>query len=77
MLITMLAVRGATNATRTMQFATNLLLAGTVIFGGGPVVIPLLRGYTVDPGWSVHWAVVFLPGQEDSADIGWLQGDAP
>lgn len=28
-----------------------MYLAGTVIFGGGPVVIPLLRSYTVDPGW--------------------------
>ena len=28
-----------------------MLLAGTVIFGGGPVVIPLLRSYVVDPGW--------------------------
>lgn len=26
-------------------------LAGTIIFGGGPVVIPLLRTYVVDPGW--------------------------
>lgn len=29
----------------------NMLLAGTIIFGGGPVVIPLLREYVVDPGW--------------------------
>lgn len=28
-----------------------MYLAGTVIFGGGPVVIPLLRSYVVDPGW--------------------------
>ena len=28
-----------------------MLIAGTIICGGGPVVIPLLRGYTVDPGW--------------------------
>ena len=26
-------------------------LAGTIIFGGGPVVIPLLRSYVVEPGW--------------------------
>lgn len=25
--------------------------AGILIFGGGPVVIPLLRDYVVDPGW--------------------------
>jgi len=29
----------------------NMFLAGTVIFGGGPVVIPLLRDYVVEPGW--------------------------
>lgn len=28
-----------------------MYLAGTVIFGGGPVVIPLLRSYVVEPGW--------------------------
>ncbi|KAE8397334.1 hypothetical protein BDV37DRAFT_289506 [Aspergillus pseudonomiae] len=31
-------------------FAT-IYLAGTVMFGGGPVVIPLLRSYVIDPGW--------------------------
>ncbi|KIJ48450.1 hypothetical protein M422DRAFT_226012 [Sphaerobolus stellatus SS14] len=36
---------------RAFSFFVNLLIAGTIIFGGGPVVIPLLRGYTVDPGW--------------------------
>ncbi|KAJ3570026.1 hypothetical protein NPX13_g5876 [Xylaria arbuscula] len=30
---------------------SNLYLAGTIIFGGGPVVIPLLRRYIVDEGW--------------------------
>jgi chromate transport protein ChrA len=29
----------------------NMYLAGTIIFGGGPVVIPLLREYVVGPGW--------------------------
>jgi len=29
----------------------NMYLAGTVIFGGGPVVIPLLREYVVAQGW--------------------------
>ena len=28
-----------------------MYLAGTIIFGGGPVVIPLLRSYVVGPGW--------------------------
>lgn len=34
-----------------LSLFTNMLLAGTIIFGGGPVVIPLLRTYVVDPGW--------------------------
>ncbi len=29
----------------------NMFLAGTIIFGGGPVVIPLLREYVVTEGW--------------------------
>ncbi|KAK4097922.1 hypothetical protein N658DRAFT_499914 [Parathielavia hyrcaniae] len=29
----------------------NMYLAGTIIFGGGPVVIPLLREYIVAEGW--------------------------
>ena len=29
----------------------NMCLAGTVIFGGGPVLVPLLRNYTVTEGW--------------------------
>lgn len=28
-----------------------MYLAGTIIFGGGPVVIPLLREFAVQPGW--------------------------
>jgi chromate transport protein ChrA len=35
-----------------MQFFVNMVIAGIIIFGGGPVVIPLLRGYTVDNGAS-------------------------
>ncbi|KAF8601288.1 chromate transporter [Ceratobasidium sp. AG-I] len=34
-----------------LQLFINMLLAGTIIFGGGPVVIPLLREYVVQPGW--------------------------
>jgi chromate transport protein ChrA len=30
---------------------SNLFLAGTIIFGGGPVVIPLLQQYVVVEGW--------------------------
>lgn len=34
-----------------LSLFANLYLAGTIIFGGGPVVIPLLRQYIVDEGW--------------------------
>ena len=33
------------------SFFANMYLAGTIIFGGGPVVIPLLREYVVAEGW--------------------------
>lgn len=36
---------------RVFDLFANLYLAGTIIFGGGPVVIPLLREYIVAPGW--------------------------
>ncbi|KAL9026887.1 MAG: hypothetical protein Q9196_004511, partial [Gyalolechia fulgens] len=36
---------------RTFSLFSSLYLAGTIIFGGGPVVIPLLREYIVSPGW--------------------------
>ncbi|KAF1815452.1 hypothetical protein P152DRAFT_455165 [Eremomyces bilateralis CBS 781.70] len=34
-----------------LSLFSNMYLAGTIIFGGGPVVIPLLREYVVQPGW--------------------------
>lgn len=39
------------NPGRGFDLFANLYLAGTIIFGGGPVVIPLLRAYIVTPGW--------------------------
>jgi chromate transport protein ChrA len=47
-----MVVRGTVDS-RTLVFDlfSNMYLAGTIIFGGGPVVIPLLRSYVVDPGW--------------------------
>lgn len=36
---------------RGLSLFANLYLAGTIIFGGGPVVIPLLREYIVAEGW--------------------------
>jgi hypothetical protein len=44
------------------QFFVNMIIAGTIIFGGGPVVIPLLRGYTVDNGMSLLSATVLNGG---------------
>jgi chromate transport protein ChrA len=50
--IIVMVIRGTVD-TRTLVFDlfSNMYLAGTIIFGGGPVVIPLLRSYVVDPGW--------------------------
>ncbi len=39
------------NPPRSLDFFCNMIIAGLIIFGGGPVVIPLLKGYTVDNGW--------------------------
>ena len=36
---------------RSFSLLSNFYLAGTIIFGGGPVVIPLLREYIVVPGF--------------------------
>lgn len=50
--IVVMVIRGTLDA-RGLAFDlfANMYLAGTIIFGGGPVVIPLLRSYVVDPGW--------------------------
>ena len=39
------------NLPRLYELLSSLYLAGTILFGGGPVVLPLLREYTVSPGW--------------------------
>lgn len=50
--LTIMLVRGLyPSPTRTFSLFANLYLAGTIIFGGGPVVIPLLREYVVAEGW--------------------------
>ncbi|KAL4998433.1 chromate transporter-domain-containing protein [Aspergillus recurvatus] len=50
--ITILTIRARLSAPAlSLSLFSNMYLAGTVIFGGGPVVIPLLRSYVVDPGW--------------------------
>ena len=48
----LMTVRGVvTPVPLALGLFNNMYLAGTIIFGGGPVVIPLLRSYVVDPGW--------------------------
>lgn len=37
--------------TLLFDFFANMYLASTIIFGGGPVVIPLLREYVVAEAW--------------------------
>lgn len=52
--IIILVLRGANTSARdslAFRFFANMYLAGTIIFGGGPVVIPLLREYVVAEGW--------------------------
>lgn len=50
--IVVMVVRGTVqNASLLFSFFSNMYLAGTIIFGGGPVVIPLLREYVVAQGW--------------------------
>lgn len=50
--IIVMACRGLYSGTdRGFDLFANLYLAGTIIFGGGPVVVPLLREYIVAPGW--------------------------
>ncbi|KAH8662475.1 chromate transporter-domain-containing protein [Xylariales sp. PMI_506] len=47
-----MVVRGALlNAPLLYRLFANMYLAGTIIFGGGPVAIPLLREYIVAEGW--------------------------
>lgn len=50
--LVVMVIRG-TLSSRALAYDlfSNMYLAGTIIFGGGPVVIPLLRSYVVDPGW--------------------------
>ncbi|BGP27335.1 chromate transmembrane transporter [Rhodotorula toruloides] len=51
-LVSIIVVRSQlNNPPRALDFFTNMVIGGTIIFGGGPVVIPLLRQYTVQPGW--------------------------
>ncbi|KAJ1301004.1 hypothetical protein OPQ81_003427 [Rhizoctonia solani] len=49
---TLMVLRGTLrNPPLPLELFISMFLAGTIIFGGGPVVIPLLREYVVEPGW--------------------------
>ncbi|KAH7308480.1 chromate transporter-domain-containing protein [Stachybotrys elegans] len=51
-LVVVMVVRGVVEDLPLLyRLFANLYLAGTIIFGGGPVVIPLLREYIVAEGW--------------------------
>lgn len=51
MFITVMVLRGVLQTPRILySLFANLFLAGTIIFGGGPVVVPLLREYIVAEG---------------------------
>ncbi|RUP50732.1 LOW QUALITY PROTEIN: chromate transporter-domain-containing protein [Jimgerdemannia flammicorona] len=54
---------------RPLQILSIFYVVGSIIFGGGPVVIPPLRGYTVGPGWFIEREflvilalIQFIPG---------------
>lgn len=50
--VRLMVVRSQIHAgSRLLPLFANMYLAGTIIIGGGPVVIPLLREYVVTPGW--------------------------
>lgn len=50
--VVVMVLRGTLSAQALLfSFFANMYLAGTIIFGGGPVVIPLLREYVVSEKW--------------------------
>ncbi|WQF90589.1 Putative chromate transporter [Colletotrichum destructivum] len=50
--VVVMILRGVLPAkSHLFSFFANMYLAGTIIFGGGPVVIPLLREYVVAESW--------------------------
>ena len=50
--VAVMVVRGVVSSKPPLyDVFANFYLAGTIIFGGGPVVVPLLREYVVAEGW--------------------------
>lgn len=71
-LLIILVARGTINAPPlVLDLFANMYLAGTIIFGGAPVVIPLLRSYVVDPGRVSSRD--FSPGPRHYLSLPWSQ----
>ncbi|KAG0298927.1 hypothetical protein BGZ96_004234 [Linnemannia gamsii] len=54
LLVASILVRALVPESTTASYgplAATFYFTGSIIFGGGPVIIPLLRTYTVDSGW--------------------------
>ncbi|KAF9915241.1 hypothetical protein BX616_006604 [Lobosporangium transversale] len=54
LLIAAILVRALVPISQTAEYGplvATFYFTGSIIFGGGPVIIPLLRTYMVDPGW--------------------------
>ncbi|KDQ21559.1 hypothetical protein BOTBODRAFT_168807 [Botryobasidium botryosum FD-172 SS1] len=49
--VALVIVRARIQSPKPLSLVTNFIIAGTITVGGGPVVVPLLKEYTVDPGW--------------------------
>ncbi|KAG2189215.1 hypothetical protein INT44_004357 [Umbelopsis vinacea] len=51
LLIAAIVIRSNSFANHVAQVFSTFYFVGSIIFGGGSVVIPLLKQYTVDEGW--------------------------
>ncbi|KAJ3311304.1 hypothetical protein HDV04_004112 [Boothiomyces sp. JEL0838] len=44
----------AVNSPRALDIVGSMYFVGSIIFGGGPVVIPMLQSYVVDQNWMTN-----------------------
>ncbi|KAL7754020.1 hypothetical protein RI367_000953 [Sorochytrium milnesiophthora] len=51
LLVVFMVLKTSISGIRPLVIFTQFYVAGCIIFGGGPVVIPLLYSYVVTPGW--------------------------
>ncbi|KAF9278503.1 hypothetical protein BGZ68_008515 [Mortierella alpina] len=57
LLVASILVKALVPASTVAQYgplAATFYFVGSIIFGGGPVIIPLLKTYTVDSGWMTN-----------------------